>query len=192
MVKQAKHAGESRNEALERPGPGILPLHRHVFVSGTPGAAGPHGLPGGIGVAATSRRAGQRAAALALRVRGLVDEGQVLAGIIQGRGRGRGRRLSLLRGRRGWGPAQRLRWTGRWRQQWPLLLWRRGSGPGSLGHARRHRASPAGSLRREAAHLHGEGKQPSTRGPGPPPRPPRNLPLHQQGSTPNPLFCLVL
>lgn len=164
LVRQTEHAGESaRTGPFERPRPGVLPLHGSAFLPRAPRAPRPHGLPGRVrGAAATPWRAGRRAAALALRVGGLVDEGQVLAGVIQRGGRGRGgrggRRGRLgLHGERGRGPAGGLRRTRRWRQEWPLLLqrrWRRG--PDSLGHPRRHRAGPAGGLRCEAAHLRGE------------------------------------
>lgn len=161
LVEQAEHAGEgARTKPFERPGPGVPPLHRHAFFPRAPGAPRPRGLPGRVrGPAATPWRAGQRAAALALRVRGLVDEGQVLAGVIQRRGRGRGGRGGRLglHGERGRGPAGGLRRTRRRRQEWPLLLQRRWCrGPDSLGHPRRHRAGPAGGLRREAAHLREE------------------------------------
>ena len=174
MVKQAKHAGErARTKPFERSGPWVLPLHGHVFVPRASGAPRSRGLPGGVvGAAATPWREGQRAATLALRVRGLVDEGQILAGVIQRGGRGRGRRLGLLGGRRGWGPAGWLRWARRWRQKWLLLLRRQWcGGAASLGHPRRHCAGPAGGLRREAAHLRGEEKQSSTGGPRPPQQP---------------------
>lgn len=153
--------GERKNEALGRgPGAGVLPLRGHASFPRAPWAPRPRGLPGRVrGAAATPWRAGQRAAALALRVGGLVDEGQVLAGVIQrgGRGRGgrggRGGRLGLHR-ERGRRPAGGLRRARRRRQEGPLLLQRRWcGGPDSLGHPRRHRAGPAGGLRREAAHL---------------------------------------
>lgn len=99
--------GEGKNEAVREAGAGgSCPLHRHAFVPGAPWASGTLSLPGRVGgAAATPRRAGQRAAALALSVRGLVDESQILAGVIQSRGRGRGGRLGLLGGRRGRGLA---------------------------------------------------------------------------------------
>lgn len=186
LVKQAKHAGErARTKPFERFGPWVLPLHGHVFVPRASGAPGSRGFPGGVvGAAATPWREGQRAAALALRVRGLVDEGQILAGVIQRRGRGRRRRLGLLRGCRGWGPAGRLRCARRRRQEGLLLLrWQRGRRAASLGHTRRHCAGPAGRLCREAAHLRGEEKQSSPGGPRPPQQP-RETALHQPGMAP--------
>lgn len=157
---------QGRSRALRQARARDPALHRHAFASGPRGAAGPRGLPNRVRAAASPRCARLCKAALALRVRGLIDEGQVLARIIQGGRRGRGRRLGLLRGRRGRG----LCGTERRRQRWPLLLQRRrwlwGGGSGALGHPRRHCAGPAGSLRRKAAHLCGEEQQPLPRDSG--------------------------